>query len=57
MLLFLRYARANWYLMSGDVWIGLIESLQNFDRFFRVALCQQHIALQSAAIDVFRRRG
>src|SRR5436190_16172582 len=35
-------------------WIGLIDSLQYFDCFFRFALCQQDIALPSAAIDILR---
>ena len=34
--------------------VRLVESLQKFDSFFRVALCQKHVALQPAAIDVFR---
>ena len=34
--------------------IFLVESLQDLDRFFGVALFQEHVALQSAAVDVFR---
>ena len=30
----------------------LDRAAPNFDRFFRIALCQQHVAFQSAAIDV-----
>ena len=32
----------------------MVESLQGFDRFFRIAFGQQHVALQPAAIDVVR---
>ena len=30
----------------------MVQSFQNFERLFGITFCQQHIALQSAAIEV-----